>query len=155
MAVDCAAVDELKHLLMTSERLSVILDFFFDHFGENLAFLQVGFCLPPTDKRLEMLKSVVGQAAETVRKRRGIIENLHMVEVGERGFFHGGCRIGTDLVTFVFFEDMESGAMVFAPMPGSGRREPTQFSRFTATPLNKKLTPMTNLHPAPKKRTVH
>ncbi len=156
MPIDIAKLDELKRLLATSKQLSVIVEYFFDHFAEDAEFVGAGVRLLPGDETLQMIETVVGQAAGILLKKPGITPTRTMlIEATGLGFFHGTCVVANRMISILYFDDIKTGALAFAFMPGVPGDGIVHYSRFTTTPLTKPISPLTAMHPAPKKRTIH
>jgi hypothetical protein len=115
---------ELKIKLVTATNFKTIFNFFFDHFGENEEFLKVG-----GPKHNELLQQVLVTSAQSVLKKSAIIvNNLLMVYVEEKQFYHGCAMFNHMLVNFFYFEDIDAGLLALAPLSSEAESVIIRFS---------------------------
>ncbi len=115
----------LKLKMGTATDFSEVYNYFFDHLGENPAFLDIG---QPT--RHEVLEQVLANIAGKILKtRRVAIQRALFIHLPEHGFIHGTCHLNNNhIATFFYFEDIDAGMMATSPMPPTGE---TQIARFS------------------------
>lgn len=129
---------ELKIKLVTATNFHEVFTFFFDHFGENNAFLKVG-----TSKHNETLQEILVRSARPILKEKDVIvlKDLRMIYIAEQKFYHGAAFINDMMMNFFYFEEVDTGLMALARLkPGSQ----TMIGRFSLQAINKPSEPSPN-----------
>ena len=104
--VDFEKLDELKERLTTAERFGDVMDFFFDHFGENPGFMALGKRVksPFMNAVLERVaKELMGPSVRVTRKR--------LVLLKKQRFLHGAAHFDGHLTVLFFFRDIDTGML--------------------------------------------
>jgi hypothetical protein len=125
--MDLSRLEVLKEKLVNSKDLSVVGNYFFDHFGENPEFLDLG--KPGRNAVLEAFITALGQKLCGGKCK---ISNLLLVHVPNTRFIHGGCFINGRMANVIYFEDIEVGLLCLVPAKPDGQ---TMFSRFSGQAL--------------------
>ena len=94
----------LKNQILLEDNFSKSFDYFFSHFGENMAFHDLGE--PSTNSLLPIVlknlgKNYFGKFSE--------VTNYRMTELPEHNFVHGTCFIDNKLAMVIFFTDIKMG----------------------------------------------
>ena len=118
-------IDTLKSKMQTVENFADAWNYFFDHLGENPAFLREG-------KRIEdeMLKFLIVQSVKSAGKGATNITQCMFVEVGGN-FVHGPVIIGPNMVNLLYFRDINMGMLAIVSLTKKTRE--THFVRITAS----------------------
>ncbi|OQY56108.1 MAG: hypothetical protein DRR08_13885 [Candidatus Parabeggiatoa sp. nov. 2] len=108
--MDLKKLSVLKEKLMTAEDFKEPWDYFFDHFGENPAFLKLG-----KKAKNSMLKAVITSIGQKVFQREDItVNHLLLTEINAHKFLHGAGFIQGRVVTLFFFKDIDMGLFAMA-----------------------------------------
>ncbi len=128
---------ELKMKLVTATEFRPVFDFFFDHFGENDEFMQVG--VPQPNDQLQQVLGVC--AGQVLKKSKVVMRNLVMVYVAEKQFYHGGGMFNQMMANFFYFEDIDAGLLALADMTSPGK---TVIVRYSLQMLSEPRKPSRN-----------
>jgi hypothetical protein len=126
----------LKKKLVDEKDFFKVMNYFFDYFGENQAFIDLG-----APARHELLETILGQVGETLVGSPVVLSNLRTLHLPEHKFFHGACTINRQMATFFFFEDIQVGLMAVAK---SLHAAETKIIRFTGYQVSKGVDPRWN-----------
>lgn len=130
----------LKLKMMQEKEISVPYNYFFDHFGEDRAFFQRS-----KPARNALLEAVIGQTVRELLRLPGssvTLNKLMILRVKEYSFFHGACVVGSHMVNFIYFDDIQLGCVAVTSMRGGPG---TYFARFsTVTPPTEPRAPSPN-----------
>jgi len=120
----------LKDQLVTAKQFSDVYTYFFDHLGEDRAFLDCG-------KREDhtFLKSVLASVGQELLQQPVAVHDFLAIRVTDQPFLHGSCQFAGHLMTFFYFEDIATGLAAVASLR---RPKDTHFIRFRG----QRLTPM-------------
>lgn len=124
--MDISKLETLKEKTIAGGSFAAIFDYFFDHFGEDPAFFDLG-----VQTRHALLESLLESVAGLLFKKKITLESLFIIRVPKTGFIHGGCVANGRMMSFFYFEDIDMG--LAAITMGGGK--PTQLSRFSAKRL--------------------
>lgn len=114
----------LKMKMVTAKDFYQVFNYFFDHFGENPAFLELG---EPTQH--DMLEAILTHTVKEMLKIGTlVIHGLFLIHLSSHQFIHGGGQINDHLVNLFYFEDIDVGMIALAKMPSTGE---TQIARFS------------------------
>lgn len=120
----------LKLKLVTATEFSDVLNYFFDHFGENEEFMGLGKA-----DRHPLLEEVLAHSARAVLQTSLIVmKNVFIIHVPGYHFVHGAFQVNGNLANFFYFEDIDTGMMAMTPSPTSNE---TRFIRFSCQQLGK------------------
>jgi hypothetical protein len=125
--MDLSRLENLKEKLATAKDLSEVGNYFFDHFGENSEFLDLG-----KPGRNEMLESFIAALGRQLCGGKCVITNMLLVQVPNTHFIHGGCFLNGRLANVIYFDDIEVGLLCLVPAQPGGK---TMFSRFSGQAL--------------------
>ena len=114
----------LKDKMMRSANLGEVMDYFFDHFGDDTEFLRLGIRFEDPDLEAILLATVrelTGPQAE--------LDNLLATRLQDQRFMHGGFTVLGKMGIFIYFEEIRTGIASVASLPAG----PTQMARFRAS----------------------
>lgn len=115
---------ELKVKLVTATDFHAVFNYFFDHFGENDAFMRIG-----EPKQNDQLQQVLVACAQPVLKQSVVaVRNAMMIYVAEQQFYHGGGMFNHMMANFFYFEDIDAGLLALADLASPGK---TMIARFS------------------------
>ncbi len=133
--MDLSLLETMRHQIMTGKDFSKIFNYFFDHFGENRAFMDASVPSAPQDNEmLTQLLEHIGRAVFKTNKVR--VDVMGLLKIAEYDFVHGGVIINGHMGTVLYCEDAQKGILGLAS-PKDGN---TQFVRFSAEMLSPNLT---------------
>jgi hypothetical protein len=142
--MDLSKLDELKSQLAGATDFSKVWDFFFDHYGNNGAFLEVG---QATENPL--IQAAVEGIVEQVFQSKHAFFDFLVVEVAEKQFFHGCSLLDNGaMVSYLFFADINMGMAAVVKSLFGGE---TTFARFSVAPMK----PGKTVFAKPPTRTLH
>src|SRR5438045_7298872 len=112
--MDLSRLATLKEKLVHATQFSDVMNYFFDHFGENPDFFAHG---ERTSHAL--LEGILETVAEQLFGRRVPIGHLLLTRLPEYDFIHGGASLGGKPATVLYFEDIFKGplAVVWSVRP--------------------------------------
>lgn len=116
----------LKLKMMHEKDIIVAYNYFFDHFGENGAFITRS-----NPARNPLLEAVLGQVVGGLLGLTGAgasAMKLIMLTIPDHSFYHGTGVIGGHVVTFIYFDDIQLGCAAVAARRG---RPTTRLVRFS------------------------
>src|SRR5438270_756310 len=110
---DLTLLATLKHKLIEEEDFAEVSRYFFDHFGDDPTFLDLG---EPT--RHPFLEQVVAQVAAQVfgpqalaAGQEALLASLMLTRLPEQHFVHGGLTIANQVGNLIYFEDEGVGLL--------------------------------------------
>ena len=131
--MDLSLLDILRVEIATAKDLTDAFDFFFDHFGDDPAFMDVGE-LTDDPLLLQLLGQIGGSFFKTNKVR---LDNLRLVSIKERHFIHGGMTMNGAMANVIYFADTKQGLLaLFQP----AANPPVQMVRFSAEMIAPNLT---------------
>jgi hypothetical protein len=122
--MDLNLLATLKQKLAADRDLPSIVKYFFDHFGDDPAFTDIGH-----KTHNEMVDAFLAEASFKWFEKKIMPNGLTLVSIPEHHFIHGGCILGTNLVNLIYFDDILTILIVLAP---GGKYKNTQFMRASA-----------------------
>ena len=126
--MDLTLLETLRFKISTAKDFSEVFEYFFDHFGEDPKFFEVG---EPADN--EMLVQMLGKIGGSIFKTDKVrLDNLRLVRIKEYNFIHGGMIMNGAMGNVIYCEDLQQGLLV---IHRPGKNPPTHFARFTAEML--------------------
>ncbi|MEP7341229.1 MAG: hypothetical protein ABI977_26100 [Acidobacteriota bacterium] len=125
--MDWKKLDELKEKMQTVENFGEAWHFFFDHFGENLEFMQLGG--PTKNKTIaKLLKETLKKIGQQhLNKSSVLISNMLVIEIPNRHFFHGPAMVDNYIASLFYFDDVKMG-MISLTRLGTGWMHYARFS---------------------------
>ena len=133
--MDLSLLETMRYKIMTGTDFSEIFNYFFDHFGENIAFIDASLPTPPQDN--PMLTQLLGRIGGALFKTNKVrLDDLHLLKIAEYNFIHGGFIMNGCMGTVLYCEDAQKGILaIHRPK----EKMPSQFARFTAEMLPSNL----------------
>jgi hypothetical protein len=124
--MDLQKLSTLKEKLMIAKDFKEPWEYFFDNFGENPLFLELG-----EQAENPMLQAVITKIGQQVFQREDIsVNHLLLTEIETHQFCHGAGFIEGQVVTIFFFKDIDMGLFAMA-LGGSD----ISLARFTSLEL--------------------
>jgi hypothetical protein len=118
----------LKRKVVEEPDLKNVFDYFFDHFGEDMAFIKSGKPI-----RHELLLQLLPMLVRQVMTQPATVMDIMLVHVPEHQFIHGGFTLREGILgNLIYFEDIQTGVIALSRIPPTGF---VQFMRFNATML--------------------
>jgi hypothetical protein len=125
--MNLALLATLKDKLVHAKNFGDVMNYFFDHFGEDPDFIALG-------NRADdpFLEAVFEQVGEQIFGGRVRVGNLLLTHLPEHQFIHGGFLLNDRLANVIYFEDIHMGlmAVVWSVVPAE-----TKMVRFSGRPL--------------------
>jgi hypothetical protein len=126
--MDLTLLQELQEKLMREKDLSVIWEYYMDHFADLPELVDVS-----QPKRHKFLESLVPQICQQIFGMKVRITDLLVVTVAEYYFYHAPFFADGRIGGLIYFEDVNMGMLaVAADNPPSGLMH---YSRFSISPL--------------------
>ncbi len=134
--MDLTLLATLKDKLIHAQNFTQVWEYFFDHFGEDPAFIALG-----DRARHPFLEVVLEQVGRQLFAQPVTVANLLLTHLPEQQFLHGGCTLNGKLANVIYFEDIHMGllAVVMSLAPTD-----TKMVRFTGTPMPPDWSPSNN-----------
>jgi hypothetical protein len=121
----------LKMKLISATDFGEVFDYFFDHFGENEEFMNLG-----ESTRNSLLEQALVQAASKMLNTTVIaIPKAFYISIPDYQFIHGAGQMNDALINFFYFEDIDSGMMAMASEKFG---DETKLARFSCYILGEK-----------------
>jgi hypothetical protein len=124
--MDLELLTVLKDKLVHATQFTDVINYFFDHFGEDAEFIGLGEAT-----RHAFLESVLAEVGRQMFGNQVAIMDLLLTRLPERHFIHGGGTLNGRVVTVLYFEDVAVGLVAVA----SPSSKETKLARFTGKPL--------------------
>ncbi len=123
-----AQLTTLKEKLVQARDFMPVMDYFMTHFGENPQFMTLG----------ERAHHPVIEAAiiQTIQQLFGASISPHqllLTRLPEERFIHGGGMFASQVLTVLYFEDLQMGLLAVTAPFGS---DEIKLARFTGTILS-------------------
>lgn len=117
-------LETLKEKLVNSDDFSVVMHYFFDHFAENRAFMQLG-----RTQHSGLVETLATTAASSVLGERAVLRQFRLIYLPKQKFYHGPCFVNGHIATLFFFEEIQTGMMAIAMATDIGEM---RYIRITA-----------------------
>jgi len=124
--MDLELLAVLKDKLVHATQFTDVINYFFDHFGEDTEFIDLG-----EQTRHAFLESVLAEVGYQMFGSRVAVMDLLLTRVPGRYFIHGGGILNGRVATVLYFEDIAVGLIAVA----SASSAETKLARFTGKPL--------------------
>ena len=124
--MDLELLAVLKDKLVHASQFTDVINYFFDHFGENAEFIGLGEAT-----RHPFLEGVLAEVGRQMFGNNVAIMDMLLTRLPEQHFIHGGGTLNGRVATVLYFEDIAVGLAAVAS-PGS---KETKLARFTGKPL--------------------
>ncbi|NOT59261.1 MAG: hypothetical protein HOP19_03440 [Acidobacteria bacterium] len=119
-------LETLKEKLQKDDDFQGIWTYFFDHLGENEAFVSVGESA--NEKVIEFIGPVVARTVSHILGRPIQIMQMQLIEITGQHFYHGSAISREGLCVIMYFDDIKMGMISFTQGLGSGQMH---YGRFT------------------------
>lgn len=125
MQVDLAKLLELKEKVVGAESFDDPWEFFFDHFGDKPAFIDMG-----EEIEHPMLEAVVKKLITEMYQQEGMVAMVKpmLKKLEEYQFIHGSFMVQGRIGILIFFADIDIGLM---SLSSAGPDSPTMMMRFS------------------------
>jgi hypothetical protein len=117
----------LKEKVLTAENFNEVWQYFFDHFSDTPAFINMG-----KKTKSPFLKSILEGVGERLFRKKGEVTNMMLVEIPRHHFIHGACFIQGRMASVMYFEDVKVGML---SVLGSMLSHEVSMIRFTGIEL--------------------
>jgi len=130
-------IEALKKLSLSATDLAEPMNFFMDELAEDPDFFDVG--KPSKDKTVSAVFKGIAQVLyqqQVNPQEKPPVPSLRILSLEKFNFFHSGGSIGNQMLTFVYFKDIDMGIGAMAQL-GSGHTTFTRFSASQVAPSDK------------------
>jgi len=134
----------LKEKMVGAVNFDEVWEYFFDHFSENPAFMNMG-----KKTQSALLQSILEDVGERLFRQKAKVTNMMLTEVSQHHFVHGACFVQGRLASVMFFKDINVGMLSIL---SSAQKHEVSMIRFTGVELHGKGPFMIDF---PKDRIVH
>jgi hypothetical protein len=134
----------LKEKILGAENFNEPWEYFFDHFSENPAFMNMG-----KKTQSPFLQSILEEVGERLFRQKVKVTNMMLTEIPQHHFVHGACFVQNRLASVMYFEDAKVGMLSIL---GSAQKHEVSMIRFTGIELHGKGPFMIDF---PKDKIVH
>lgn len=118
MGVDLQKLEDLKEKMQVEEDFGEIWKFFFDNFGENEEFMNLG---AGADESMRLfLEPILESICKQVVNRDVMAAQFILTELPDQKFFHGPCLTDAGIAVVFYFDDLKMGMFSLTPGLGSG-----------------------------------
>jgi hypothetical protein len=125
--MDLSLLQALKEKIATAEKFDDVWTYFFDEFGKDPEFMQLGEATEHP-----FLQQIFVQVCARLFPSNVVLARMMFTRLPEQQFVHGGLTINGRLASVIYFEDVQLGMMlVAAPYPGANN----DYVRFTGRML--------------------
>lgn len=134
--MDLTLLETLRLKIATGTNFMEVFEYFFDHFGEDPAFLGAGELVEP--KETNLLTQLLAHIGSAIFKTDKIVmKDTRLIRVPEYQFIHGGFIMNGCMANVIYCEDLQKGILV---VHRPKINPPTHFARFSAEMLPSNLT---------------
>ncbi len=134
----------LKEKLVGAENFNEVWEYFFDHFSENPAFMEMG-----EKTQNPLLQAILEEVGERLFRQKVKVTNMMLTEIPQHHFVHGVCFVQNRLASVMYFKDIKVGMLSIL---GSVQTHEVSMIRFTGVELHGKGPFMIDF---PKDKIVH
>lgn len=134
----------LKEKILGAENFNEPWEYFFDHFSENPAFMNMG-----EKTQNPLLQSILEEVGERLFRQKVKVTDMMLTEIPQHNFVHGACFVQGRLASVLFFKDVKVGMLSIL---GSARSHEVSMIRFTGVEVQGKGPFMIDF---PKGKVVH
>ena len=134
--MDLSLLKTLKDMMATAKEFQPVIEYFFDHFGEDPEFIKQG-------ERVDsaFLEAVLARVGKELFGSKCAVGNVLLTRLPEQGFIHGACTLSGHLANLFYFEEIHTGLMAVLTSPTG---DDTKFVRFAGRPLHGNPVPSAN-----------
>ncbi len=134
----------LKEKILGAENFNESWEYFFDHFSENPAFMNMG-----EKTQSPLLRSILEEVGERLFRQKVKVTDMMLTEIPQHNFVHGACFVQGRLASVLFFKDVKVGMLSIL---GSAQSHEVSMIRFTGVEVQGKGPFMIDF---PKDKVVH
>ncbi len=134
----------LKEKITGSENFNEVWQYFFDHFSDNPAFINMG-----KKTQSAFLQSILEEVGERLFRQKVKLTNVMLTEIPQHHFVHGACFVQGRLASVMYFEDVKVGMLSIL---SSAQSHEVSMIRFTGVEVQGKGPFMIDF---PKNKVVH
>ena len=134
----------LKEKILRAENFNEVWEYFFDHFSDNPAFMNMG-----KKTQSSLLRTILEEVGERLFRQKVKVTNMMLTEIPQHHFVHGACFVQNRLASVLYFEDIKVGMLSIL---SSAQKHEVSMIRFTGVELQGKGPFMIDF---PKDRVVH
>jgi hypothetical protein len=128
--MDLALLATLKDKLVHAQNFTQVMEYFFDHFGEDPAFIALG------DRAHDpFLEAVLREVGKQLFGGKVAVTDLLLTRLPEHQFLHGGCALNGKLANFLYFEDIHVGLLAVAMAVPVGEVKMVRFTGRRLPPV--------------------
>jgi hypothetical protein len=126
--MDLTLLATLKDKLATTDRFAAVMEYFFDHFGDDPEFIDQG-------ERADcpFLETILAQVGAQLCGKPVTPADVLLTRLPEHQFVHGRCFLDGKLTTVLYFEDIHLGLLAVVWSFASGD---TKLVRFRGRALS-------------------
>lgn len=133
MELDLRKLEDLKEKMQVEEDFGAIWKFFFDHFGENPEFMELG---ERADETMRLfLEPILESICKQLVNREVMTAQFILTELPDQKFYHGPCLTDAGIAVVFYFEELKMGMFSLTPGLGSGL---VHYGRFSTAPVTGK-----------------
>jgi len=134
----------LKEKILGAENFNEVWEYFFDHFSDNPAFMNMG-----KKTQNALLRTILEEVGERLFRQKVKVTNMMLTEILQHHFVHGACFVQGRLASVLYFEDVKVGMLSIL---SSAQKHEVSMIRFTGVELQGKGPFMIDF---PKDKIVH
>ena len=109
--IDLSLLETLKMMVVEAEDFAEPWNYFFDHFGDHVEFLDMGKVV-----KAPMLTSLCKQLPEQVHGRTQPIRRKLFRHLKEHKFVHGTANYDHEIIVLFYFTDIDMGMASLSTM---------------------------------------
>lgn len=123
--MDLTLLQTLRQKLLTTTEFSDVFDYFYDHFGGSMEFMNAS---EPTQD--ELLLELIGKIGGALFKTSAIrLDGFLLLRIAQYHFIHGGMTINGAPANVIYFDDIKKGMILIHAKIGENN---THCARFSA-----------------------
>lgn len=122
-------LETLKDKLVNSDDYSDVMTYFFDHFGENTAFMQLG-----RNQHSSLVETIAKEAASSALGEPATLRGMRLIHLPKQKFYHGPCFVNGHMATLFFFDEIRTGMLAISMSAQTGEM---RYVRMTAVAIQK------------------
>jgi hypothetical protein len=134
----------LKEKILGAKNFNEPWEYFFDHFSENPAFMNMG-----EKTQSLLLRSILEEVGERLFRQKVKVTDMMLTEIPQHNFVHGVCLVQGRLASVMFFKDIKVGMLSIL---SSAQSHEVSMIRFTSVEVKGKGPFMIDF---PKDKVVH
>ena len=96
----------LKEKILAAENFNEPWEYFFEHFAENPAFMNMG-----KKTQNSLLQSILEEVGERLFRQKVKVTNMMLTEIPQHHFIHGACFVQGRMASVLYFKDIQVGML--------------------------------------------